>query len=266
MLLKIDHQTRYEYTAPVTFALQQLRTRPLSSRCQTVIDWKISLKGAKLQTSFVDQHGNHVDLVELESGTEEIVISVSGEVETIETNGVLGRHTLAMPLWFYLRQSELTKPGPQIDKLIESLDAPDRRDVLTLHALSAMILERVAYKTGQTGIQTTAEAALEHAAGVCQDHTHIFLSAARELGFPARYVSGYLMMDDRIEQEASHAWAEAHIDGLGWVGFDVSNSISPDERYVHVARGTDYRDAAPTTGFLVGAQGENLVVSLQVQQ
>jgi len=71
--------------------------------------------------------------------------------------------------------------------------------------------------------------------GVCQDHTHIFISAARELGYPARYISGYLMMNDRIDQEASHAWAEAYVEGLGWVGFDVSNGISPDERYVQSA-------------------------------
>ena len=74
------------------------------------------------------------------------------------------------------------------------------------------------------------------------------------------------MMNDRTEQEATHAWAEAHVDGLGWVGFDVSNSISPDERYVRVATGLDYREAAPVSGLLVGAGVESLAVTLQVQQ
>jgi transglutaminase-like putative cysteine protease len=68
-----------------------------------------------------------------------------------------------------------------------------------------------------------------------------------------RYVGGYLMMDDRIDQDAGHGWAEAHVEGLGWVGFDVSNGISPDERYVRVATGCDYREAAPVTGIAVGA-------------
>ena len=63
---------------------------------------------------------------------------------------------------------------------------------------------------------------------------------ARALEVPARYVSGYLMMDDRVDQEATHAWAEAFVEGLGWVGFDISNGISPDPRYVRVATGRDY--------------------------
>jgi len=101
---------------------------------------------------------------------------------------------------------------------------------------------------------------------VCQDHAHIFITLARMLGYPARYVSGYLMMNDRVEQDATHAWAEAHIAGLGWVGFDVSNAISPDERYVRVATGLDYREAAPISGLLVGAGTEEMAVTLQVQQ
>ena len=82
---------------------------------------------------------------------------------------------------------------------------------------------------------------------------------------PARYVSGYLLMDDRIEQEATHAWAEAHVEGLGWVGFDVSNGISPDPRYVRVATGSDYRDAAPVTGISIGACDQVLTVGVAVE-
>ena len=112
----------------------------------------------------------------------------------------------------------------------------------------------------------SAEEALKAGGGVCQDHAQIFVAAARVAGIPARYVSGYLMMDDRIDQDASHAWAEAHIEGLGWVGFDVSNGISPDERYVRIATGLDSRDAAPITGIRRGAMDETMIVSLQIQQ
>ena len=102
--------------------------------------------------------------------------------------------------------------------------------------------------------------------GVCQDHAQIFIAAARALEIPARYVSGYLMMDDRVEQEATHAWAEAWVEGLGWVGFDISNGISPDPRYVRVATGRDYRDAAPITGISYGSAAERLIVDLAVEQ
>jgi len=86
------------------------------------------------------------------------------------------------------------------------------------------------------------------------------------MGWPARYVSGYLMLDDRVEQEAMHAWAEAHVAGLGWVGFDVANAIAPDRRYVRVATGLDYSEAAPVTGMRIGGIGEVLTVQIGVAQ
>ena len=94
----------------------------------------------------------------------------------------------------------------------------------------------------------------------------MFVAAARAMGYPARYVSGYLLMDDRTDQDAAHAWAEAHVEALGWVGFDVSNGISPDERYVRVATGLDYGEAAPVFGLRRGAGAENMSVALQIQQ
>lgn len=266
MLLKINHETRYEYAVPAKYALLQLRIRPQTNACQTVKAWDISLEGAQLQTSFTDEHGNLVDLLELDPDRKHIAILVSGEVQTTNTDGVVEPHSLMMPLWFYLRQTSLTRPGDGVIALTEEMQSDNRSDLETLHELSKRIRDKVAYRTGETGVKTTAENALKQGAGVCQDHTHVFLSAARALGFPARYVSGYLMMNDRIDQDASHAWAEAQVDGLGWVGFDISNAISPDERYVQIARGLDYRGAAPTAGFVVGAQQENLVVSVQVQQ
>ena len=112
----------------------------------------------------------------------------------------------------------------------------------------------------------SAEEALAAGHGVCQDHAQIFIGAARLLGFPARYVSGYLFMENNVEQEASHGWAEAYVDGLGWVGFDVANGISPDERYIRVATGLDYKEAAPVSGMRFGDGGEAMTVTLQVQQ
>lgn len=268
MQLTINHSTQYHYDVPASYALQQLRVRPQTSQGQAIIDWRVDLDGAKTQASFRDQHGNFVDLVEFLPGIADVTVTVTGKVETADTAGIAGLHELLMPLWFYLRQTDLTFAGELVHALTSDLPKAhgDNDAVATLHALSKRILEQVAYATGETSTSTTAESALKTGKGVCQDHTHIFLSAARRLGHPARYVSGYLMMNDRVDQDASHAWAEAHIDGLGWVGFDVSNAISPDERYIHIARGLDYRESAPTTGFIMGAERENLIVSLQVQQ
>jgi transglutaminase-like putative cysteine protease len=103
--------------------------------------------------------------------------------------------------------------------------------------------DKVAYQVGATNAMTTAEEALELGQGVCQDHAHIFCAVARLAGLPARYVSGYLMKDG--DQAAALMPGRRHIDGLGWVGFDPSNRMSPDETYVSVATGSDYRYAAP---------------------
>ena len=151
-------------------------------------------------------------------------------------------------------------------KLVASLDDSDKGDVGTGHRLSEAILEAVGYEGGNTHAGTTAEEAIEIGTGVCQDHAHIFCSAARLMGLPARYVSGYLMMNDRVEQDASHAWAEAFFEGIGWVGFDISNGYSPDERYIRVATGIDFREAAPISGMRMGGSGEGVLVNLRVEQ
>ncbi|HEY9164307.1 MAG TPA: transglutaminase family protein, partial [Magnetovibrio sp.] len=189
-----------------------------------------------------------------------------GEVETTDTSGIVGNHAGHAPLWYYQRPTPQSQPGPHIKKLVKTLGTQFDGDIEKLHALSNLISKSVAYETGKTHVETTAEEALASGHGVCQDHTHIFISAARLMDFPARYVSGYLMMDDRIDQEASHAWAEAYVSDIGWVGFDVSNDISPDERYVRIATGLDYKDAAPISGLRFGDSGESMIVSIQVQQ
>lgn len=266
MRLHIHHTTQFHYDDPPSYGLLQLRAAPQSSTAQSVVSWEIGLEGARQQAQFVDQHGNQTDLIEVLPDAQLLEITVSGEVETHLSDGVLGQHVHAMPLWFYRRQTRLTKVTEELRALADSVVLPSESTIPDLHALSEIIRTRVAYETGETGAATTAGEALVSGKGVCQDHSHIFLSVARQKGFPARYVSGYLLMDDRVSQEASHAWAEVFLDGIGWVGFDISNGISPDERYVRIAHGADYADAAPTKGLTLGAGRENLVVSIQVQQ
>jgi len=266
MLLRINHTTRYHYAVPASYALLQIRLRPITTPAQTVLTWSLDLEGADTQAQFSDQFGNLVDLVLLQPNANDVAISFSGEIETHPSSGVVGVHSEVMPLWYYRRQTVLTRAEVGITEVLKMLGTVEPGDVQALHRLSTMIRDRVTYETGQTDTFTTAETALSAGRGVCQDHSHIFISAAREIGFPARYVSGYLMMNDRVDQDASHAWAEAFVEGLGWVGFDISNGISPDERYVKIAHGLDYGDAAPSSGVIIGAQQENLIVSIQVQQ
>lgn len=265
--LRIRHTTRYDYEQPVSYSLQQLRLNPRSTRHQNVVAWNMTVDGGSQELEFDDHFGNHVALVSTDPGATTISINCEGELEITDNHGVVGEHRGFTPLWMYTRSTPLTAASESILQLASSLDeTAEQQDISRLHALMALIAERVIYETDSSSASTTAAQALTAGRGVCQDHTHIMLSAARLLGYPARYVSGYLMMDDRVDQDATHAWAEIHVDQIGWVGFDVSNGISPDQRYVRVATGLDYASAAPISGMRFGAGAESLSVDVQVQQ
>ena len=266
MHLAIRHTTRYRFAKPVLHGLQRLRLTPKTTQGQRILNWRMEYDGAHEQFSYDDQNHNHVTLVAVGEGVQEVMVTCHGAVDTEDKSGVIGHHSGHLPLWAFLGQTRLTEPGPRIKQLIGQVERSEEGMVPTLHNLSATIREAVDYHSGETGVNTTAEEAVTAGRGVCQDHAHIFIAAARSLEIPARYVSGYLMMNDRVEQEATHAWAEAFVQGLGWVGFDISNQISPDMRYVRVATGRDYRDAAPITGISFGAVTESLTVDVAVEQ
>ena len=266
MRLSIRHTTRYRFKEEVRYGAQQLRLTPKTTQGQTIVDWHMDYEGAHEELSYDDQNFNTVTLVTVEEGAKEVVVNCNGTVDTHDHAGVIGQHSGHLPLWAFLGQTRLTKPGPKVRQIIAGVERSEEGIVESLHNLSAAIRDAVDYGGGSTSVRTTAEEAAAVGKGVCQDHAHIFISAARSIGIPARYVSGYLMMNDRVEQEATHAWAEAHVQNLGWVGFDISNQISPDPRYVRVATGRDYRDAAPITGISFGSQAQELSVSLAVEQ
>ena len=127
--------------------------------------------------------------------------------------------------------------------------------------------ERIRFDPDQSNVHRGAGEAFAEEVGVCQDHAHVFIAGARAIGIPARYVSGHLYRrEGASEQPAAHAWAEAWIDGLGWVGFDPTNAMCPDDAYVRVAIGLDYKDAAPLSGSRAGGGTESLFVGVTVSQ
>lgn len=265
MDLNISHTTDYGYSAPVDYALQKVRLQPLRSTMQDVPDWSVVITGGKIEASYTDHYGNHVDLVSITPGASHLSIRASGTVKTLNSTGVLGPVYGRAPLWHFRQPTELTMPGDAI-RALPQVSTDEEGQLDDLHSLSDAIREALPYRFGATDVNTPAEEALQGDSGVCQDHAQIFVAAARLSGLAARYVSGYLMINDQVEQDATHAWAEVCVDGLGWVGFDVSNGVSPDDKYVRIAIGRDARDAAPIEGLRMGSADETLMVSLQVQQ
>ncbi|SEQ26358.1 transglutaminase family protein [Thalassovita taeanensis] len=267
MRLKITHTTTYSYDSPDAYALQQLRLIPRSGHGQQVLKWTSTITGGTRQLGYDDQFDNHVELILIDPDAMKVEIISEGVVEIENRNGVIGQHKGCAPVWLFEAATDTTAPGKALRKLVQQLKPlPDENDLGRMHRLSRVIGEQVAYRPGQTNAATTAEDALEAGHGVCQDHAHIMIASARMMGFAARYVSGYLLMDDTEDQDASHAWCEIWVEPLGWVGFDISNAVCPDDRYVRVAVGRDYRDAAPVHGIRQGSGTEDLHVALKVQQ
>ncbi|MGD9912856.1 MAG: transglutaminase domain-containing protein [Rhizobiaceae bacterium] len=264
MRLKITHRTEYRYASAIQYALQRVRLLPASGTLQTVHNWTLRIDGAREELRFSDHFGNDTRLLSAHGEPHVIAVEASGEVETFDKAGMSGVHRGFAPLWLFRHETPLTHSDEGINAL--AADVGEGNELDRLHSLMRLIVERIDYRQGETDVATTAAQALAQGSGVCQDHAHVFIAAARQLGFPARYVSGYLMLDEKAEQAASHAWAEAHVGNLGWVAFDCANGISPDERYVRLAIGRDYREAMPVSGILLGQAQEQLAVRITVEQ
>jgi transglutaminase-like putative cysteine protease len=264
MLVSIRHTTSYTYDAVSSFAVQQLRLTPGDNQSQRVISWGIEAEGIEEAATYVDGFGNRVHLITHNKPYETLTITAFGEVETFDRDGVIGNIGEAANPRVFLRATPRTQSSPAIDALAD--EVRDRRQLDRLHHLLEGIATRVVYVTDTTHSGTSAAEAFAAGQGVCQDHAHILIAAARRLKIPARYVTGYLHVEGEESAVAHHAWAEAYVDSLGWVGFDPANHICPTERYVRLACGFDAASAAPITGARRGGGTESLSVDVIVRQ
>ena len=167
-----------------------------------------------------------------------------------------------MPVRVFLRHTPQTQPDDALRVLARSAQGNDR--IAQLHDLMHRVRDAIAYAPGTTQAHTTAADALANGRGVCQDHAHVFVAACRSLAIPARYVTGYFVTNGEMPAEAHHAWTEAYVDHLGWIGFDVTNGLCPDDRYIRLACGLDADDAAPIRGSRRGGGPESLDVDVVV--
>ena len=207
-----------------------------------------------------------VTFVNLNNESREIIISVDGQINTIENSGILGNDKSKTKLWMYNMYTPITKPGHYLKSFCKKWENTSYSELDICHLIAEEIKKLIKFRKGSTSAYTSAEESFKKKKGVCQDFAHIFISCLRFLGFSVRYVSGYLKIEGVNQQDATHAWADVFIKDLGWVGFDVANGISPDERYVVLANGFDFFDASPITGVLLDSQNTSLDVSVSVQQ
>jgi transglutaminase-like putative cysteine protease len=268
MRLRISHTTTYRYETPPAVVTQLLRKTPRNHDGQYVINWRLDISRDCQLHRHEDAFGNITHAFTAEGPFAELSIAVEGEVETQDSNGMITGAIERFPPEFYLRETELTQPDMAITEFANSIRAGNGSDTLALlHELLNALNREIAFDTDPTHVSTTAAEAFTLRRGVCQDLTHIFITAARRIGIPARYIGGHFYRADGVTaQEAGHAWAEVYIDNLGWVGFDATNGICTTDAHVRVAVGLDYLGAAPVRGTRFGGGGETLNVAVNVDQ
>ena len=254
MRITIEHTTRYLYEAPVRYSTQYLRLVPASNTRQRVLDWTLDAPATPLELR--DGYGNILHVLTIIKPVTEIVIRSGGTVETLPGIDDAPDDVKLSPLIF-LRPTPLTRAeGP----LIQLAEQHRRRaGTLTgLRDLASNVREHLPFESGVTAVHSTAVEAYEHGKGVCQDHAHVFIACCRYLGIPARYVSGYLYLQDQDEPVASHAWAEAWVVDR-WRSFDITNGKPAGEHHIRVAIGADYLDASPVRGVRHGGGEEQMI-------
>lgn len=267
MRIHVRHETLYRYDAPAKSAIQLLRLTPRNHDSQYVVRWRVDVSEDCRLDAREDAFGNVTHTFSLDGPISELRIGVDGEIETQDTAGVVRGTVERFPPSLYLRETDLTHAD---DALVNFAEEFGRRKISTLeklHHITAAIYEGFAFLPNATDTKTTAAEAFAAKTGVCQDYAHVFLTAARHIGIPARYVGGYFLRADGMnQQEAGHAWAEAYVGDLGWVAFDPANGISTTDAHVRVAIGLDYLGAAPVRGVRFGGTGETLAVNVHIDQ
>ena len=265
MRLKIHHTTNYRYEPPASGVIQMLRLTPGSHDGQYVADWQIDASTDSRLNMHEDAFGN-ITHVLTHGPIADLTITVQGLIETHDTGGVLKGTDERFPPSLFLRKTDLTAVNPVMALHAQELLQRAGNDVLGfLHALMLDINEHMTFDADPTNSGTSAIEAYTLKRGVCQDYAHIFIASARSVGVPARFVAGhFLRADGFVHQQAGHAWAEAFVPDLGWVGFDPANAICTTDAHARVAIGLDYLGAAPVRGTRYGGGTETLTVAVRV--
>jgi transglutaminase-like putative cysteine protease len=265
--LRISHATTYTYDPPPNGVIQVLRLTPGNHDGQYVADWHVDVSvDARLDMQH-DAFGN-VTHVFSHGPLTELTVHVSGLVETQDTGGVLKGTVERFPPTFFLRQTSLTTASEEMYVLSRRLMEEASGNTLDfLHALLMQVADHLTFETGATSVTTAASDAFKLKRGVCQDFAHVFSTCARSVGVPTRFVSGHFYRTDgKPPKDGGHAWTEAFVPKLGWVGFDPANAICTTDAHARVAIGLDYLGAAPVRGTYYGGGGETMAVAVKVDQ
>ena len=281
MFYSIRHVTRFRYNAPVRESVMELRMQPRSEGPQTLRSFQIATNPRAQLYAYTDHLGNAVYHFNLLREHEELRIEAQAVVELGPMRSLpdqldvlewerYNSFNLSDDHFDMLEPSKFARPSPELESFmrIADLAKPEGDPLTALKTLQRAIYDSFEYQSGVTEVNSPIEVALEQRRGVCQDFAHIMTAIGRAWRIPCRYVSGYLYHKgsrDRSAADATHAWVEAYLPSLGWIGFDPTNNIMAGERHVRAAVGRDYSDVPPTRGTYKGDADSELSIAVSLE-
>jgi transglutaminase-like putative cysteine protease len=273
MLLRIQHETKLNYSEPVTETVFEVRMAPPSDEDQTNLGYRLRIVPSAPVTIYRDGFGNRVDLFNILTAYSELIIRATSIVRT--HRGATAETRLAGVDWApdpiefltletieYLQPSPLVKQSGQLDEFISSLAPTEGPLISVIERLNESVRSRMTYEKKVTTARTPVGEALRLGRGVCQDFAHLFIGAARGVGLPARYVSGYVHQPGEV---ATHAWAQVWTGRSGWIDVDPTRGTFVGDDYIKIAIGRDYSDVPPNRGVYKGRADETIAVSVKVE-
>jgi transglutaminase-like putative cysteine protease len=273
MLLRIQHETRLSYSEPVSETVFEVRMAPPSDEDQTNLGYHLRTVPSAPVTIYRDGFGNRVDLFNILTPYQDLVIRATSIVRTHRAAAPdlrLGEIDFAavtslpraVDTLEYLEPSPLVAPGRELDAFVAALPPCAGRLLDVIQQLTGAVRARLVYEKKVTTARTPVGEALQLGRGVCQDFAHLFLAACRGIGLPARYVSGYIHQPGEV---ATHAWCQVWAGRNGWVDVDPTHAMLPGDDHVKIAIGRDYSDVSPNRGVWKGRARETIAVSVKVE-
>ena len=274
----VRHTSRFTYSAPISESMMEVRMQPRGDGRQRCLRFELTTQPRARVFAYQDSHGNVVHHFDIPSRHSRLWLTADAVVEMAPMPAPpenlpdtvwddLDEIARAGERWHTLQSSQFARETPLLAELADELAWKRDADPLTLmRRLNYALFRTFTYAQSETRVDSPIDDALKARAGVCQDLAHIMIALGRRIGIPCRYVSGYLSPGpgDRSAEGATHAWAEAYLPTLGWVGFDPTNDVLAAERHIRVAVGRDYADVPPTRGVFRGEAGSVLAVLVTV--
>jgi transglutaminase-like putative cysteine protease len=273
MILEIQHETHLSYSEPVTESIAEVRMEPVSDAEQSCRSFHLAINPHTGVFRYQDGFGNRVHTFNVRPAHAEVRILAASVVEIKPRPSNLSASAAVLPLSVeegglelldFLHLRGPVRRSARLDALLERLrPAPGTRVGELVEQVNRYIHTHFEYARYFTMASSPIDDVLHFGKGVCQDFTHLMIAVLRSFGVPARYVSGYI---HRLNEESqSHAWCEAWLPDLGWVGADPTNDQLADESFVKVAIGRDFTDVPPNKGIYRGKAQESILVRVETR-